>query len=262
MELQPDSFDNKSIEVLLNASLQSQNLQNIEYLYHKACQEIEQGKVITWRSLESFLKTYSQIGKIKECNEIYQKYKELRIKVSTEYNTKYNLSRPTGDIQQDSSFSRLYMLPEPPRDVLYQMAYVYGYNRDVESIRNFFKQDVLDDVRLSLYQYRKQLGLSKGMKLEIGKAQTKINNIKSHKSPQGSTLIRKYKDNISRFNKNLKRNSKTLEVGLSGPVGIVYEGLIEGWKKGVEKLEGDVGSYYIQMDNLMEELVSIEKKNE
>ena len=262
MESLENSFDNKSIEILLNASFEFGDLENIYNLYQKCLLHIEkESNQVTWRSLESCLQTFSRLGKKKECIEIYEKYKASRIKASTEYNSKYNLSRPTTDLQENSSFSRLYMLPEPPRDILYQMAYVFGYNHDSESILKFFKEEVFDSERLLLYQYRKDLGLSKEIKNYTDKSQKKINNIRSHKGPQSNLLIRKYKDSISRNNKSLKRN-QGLQVGESGPVAIVYQGLIQGWKKGIENLGNDstesTGSYYIQMDNLVNELVEFE----
>ena len=258
METRNDAFENKSVQILLNASLELGNLENITYLYQKCCKEFDKGNGITWRSFESIMEIYAKLGKLKECIQVYQKYKEQRIKVSFEYNQKLNLSRPKVDIKE-SFFSRLYMLPEPPRDVLYQMAYVLGYNRDVDASKKFFMEEVLNHERLILYHYRKQIGLSKVLKLQVNAAQTKIDNIRSHKSPQGGSLIRKYKDNITKCNKNLKKNYKNLEVGHEGPVGIVYQGLIEGWKKGLEQLDNDDhGSYYVQMDQLVHDLIDWE----
>jgi hypothetical protein len=260
MDVREDVYENKSIEILLNASLEQGKIENIKYLYNICCQEYEKRDGITWRSFESFLRIYAKLGKIEECNQVYQKYKELRLKVSSEYNQKYNLSRPTSDLEQ-SSFSRLYMLPEPPRDILYHMAYALGYNRDVHSIKKFFMEEVFDHKRLTLYHYRKQLGTSKDLKLEIARAQKKINNIRYHKTPDSGSLIKKYKDNISKCNKSLKNFTK-LEVGLEGPVGIVYEGLREGWKQGLQDLNSDdIGSYYVQMDELVYNLTDLESLN-
>jgi hypothetical protein len=258
MDLRGGLFENKSIEILLNASLEQGQIENIKYLYQVCSQEYEKRTGITWRSFESFLRIYAKLGKIEECNQVYQKYKDVRIKVSSEYNQKYNLSRPTDDLKE-SSFSRLYMLPEPPRDILYHMAYVLGYNRDVNGVKKFFMEEVFDHERLALYHYRKQLGTSKDMKLEIIRAQKKIDNIRSHKSPESGSLIKKYKEDISKCNKRLKKNCTNLEVGLEGPVGIVYEGFIEGWKKGLEKVgTDDLGSYYVQMDELVNNLTDLE----